>query len=125
MKMVLFVDDQEVLARLSCDILRNYGYGAETAYSGREALEKFHLQKFDILVTDFQMGGMNGLELARLVRLKIPMLPVLIVSGYPPQEGSGEVNEWIQKEAGLFPALLNSIKQYIGEPNPQETLQTV
>ena len=123
-KMILFVDDQELLARLSCDILRSHGYGAEPAYNGREALEKIKQQKFDILVTDFRMVGMNGLELARLVRLELPGLPVLIVSGYPPSEGSGEVNGWIQKEAGLFPALLNTIKQYIGEPNPPEILQT-
>lgn len=116
MKTILFVDDQEVLAQLSCDILRNHGYGAEYAYSGREALEKFKLAKFDILVTDFRMESMDGLELARLVRLETPGLPVLIVSGYPPSAGSSEVNEWIQKDKGLFPALLNTIGQYIGGP---------
>jgi len=120
MKTILFVDDQEVLAQLSCDILRSHGYGAETAYSGREALEKFKEKKFDILVTDFRMENMDGLELARLVRLETPGLPVLIVSGYPPSEGRSEVNEWIQKEAGLFPALLNTIQQYIGHPTGGE-----
>lgn len=123
MKAVLFVDDQEVLARLSCEILRMHGYLAEFAYSGREAVEKFEHGSFDILVTDFQMENMNGLELARLVRQKTPGLPVIIVSGYGPQPGSGEVNEWLQK-AELFPALLDKIRQYIGDPTLNEALQT-
>jgi CheY-like chemotaxis protein len=119
MKAILFVDDQEVLARLSCDILHKHGYSAEYAYSGSDALEKFEQKTFDILVTDFQMPGMNGLQLARLVRRKIAGIPVIIVSGYPPVEGSGEVNDWLQKEE-LFPALLDKIKQYIGDSTEEE-----
>lgn len=121
MKTVLFVDDQEVLARLSCVILQSHGYDAEFAYSGGEAVEKFKHKKFDILVTDFIMENMNGLELARLLRLETPGLPVLVVSGYPPSEGSSEVNEWLQKD-GLFPALLDKIKHYIGEGTAEESI---
>lgn len=124
MKTILLVDDQEVLAQLSCEFLQNNGYDAEFAFSGNEALLKFKQKKFDILVTDFRMENMNGLELARLVRLETPSLPVIIVSGYPPSEGSAEVNEWVQKEAGLFPTLLNAIKRYIGEPT-MEALQSL
>ena len=40
MKAILFVDDHEVLARLSCEILEMHGYRAVSAYSGQEALEK-------------------------------------------------------------------------------------
>lgn len=123
MKTILFVDDQEVLARLSCDILMMHGYSAEYAFNGLEALGKFEQKAFDILVTDFQMEGINGLELARLVRLKVPEIPVIIVSGYPPSEGSGEVNAWLQKEE-LFPALLDLIQQYTSEPKTDE-LQSV
>src|SRR4051794_39255315 len=64
---ILFVDDHEVLARLSCEILEMQGYKAVSAYSGEDALRKFDENDFDILVTDFRMDGMNGLELARKV----------------------------------------------------------
>jgi len=50
MKAVLFVDDHEVLARLSCEILEMQGYRAVCAYSAADALEKFQREKFDILV---------------------------------------------------------------------------
>ncbi len=124
MKAILFVDDHEVLARLSCEILEMQGYRAVSAYNAAEALEKFEKEKFDILVTDFRMEGMNGLELARLIHQKDPQVPVIIVTGYGPVDGGKDVNVCLQKEE-LFPALLEKIKLYLGEAEPAgETVRT-
>src|SRR5436305_7060448 len=114
MKAILFVDDHEVLARLSCEILEMQGYKAVSAFSAAEALEKFDEQDFDILVTDFRMEGMNGLELAKKVREKDPNLPVIIVTGYGPIDGGKDVNACLPKEE-LFPSLLDKIKTYLGD----------
>src|SRR5437763_16784469 len=116
MKAVLFVDDHEVLARLSCEILEMQGYRAVSAYNASDALEKFEQENFDILVTDFRMEGMNGLELARKIRAKRPDVPVIIVTGYGPVDGGKDVAACLQKEE-LFPALLDKIKFYLGEGN--------
>ena len=118
MQAILFVDDHEVLARLSCEILEMQGYRAVSAYSGAEALKKFEEEDFDILVTDFRMDGMNGLELARKVHERNPEVPVIIVTGYGPVEGGKDVVACLQKE-DLFPALLEKIKTFLGEPRPQ------
>jgi DNA-binding NtrC family response regulator len=123
MKAILFVDDHEVLARLSCEILEMQGYRAVCAYSANEALEKFNQEKFDILVTDFRMEGMNGLELAKHIHQRDPQVPVIIVTGYGPVEGGKDVNACLQKEE-LFPALLEKIKLYLGEAEPSETMKT-
>ena len=123
MKAILFVDDHEVLARLSCEILEMQGYRAVCAYSANEALEKFKQEKFDILVTDFRMEGMNGLELAKLIHQRDPQVPVIIVTGYGPVDGGKDVNACLQKEE-LFPALLEKIKLYLGEAETPETLKT-
>jgi DNA-binding NtrC family response regulator len=114
MKAILFVDDHEVLARLSCEILEMQGYKAVSAYSAKEALEKFDQQDFDILVTDFRMEGMNGVELAHKVREKSPSTPVIIVTGYGPVDGGKDVSACLQKE-DLFPALIDKIKFYLGD----------
>jgi DNA-binding NtrC family response regulator len=114
MKTVLFVDDHEVLARLSCEILEMQGYRAVCAYSAADALEKFEREKCDILVTDMRMDGMNGLELARKVHAISPKTPVIIVTGYGPVEGGDEVKECLAKEE-LFPSLLEKIKLYLDE----------
>ena len=128
MKSILFVDDHEVLARLSCEILEMQGYRAVCAYSAAEALQKFDQEKFDCLVTDFRMEGMNGLELARRVRAKSPGTPIIIVTGYPeeysrsgaPSDGAKDVNVCLTKEE-LFPSLLDKIKQYLGEAEKRES----
>jgi CheY-like chemotaxis protein len=117
MKAILFVDDHEVLARLSCEILEMHGYRAVSAYSGPEALEKIRQQDFDILVTDMRMDGMNGLELAKQVHSENPQIPVIIVTGYGPVDGGNDVAACLQKEK-LFPALLDKIKLFLGEKEP-------
>jgi DNA-binding NtrC family response regulator len=113
-KAILFVDDHEVLARLSCEILEMQGYRAVSAYNAEDALAKFDKNEIDVLVTDFRMEGMNGLELARKIREKSPSTPVIIVTGYGPIEDNAESFNVLQKD-NLFPELLEKIKVLIGE----------
>lgn len=119
MKQILFVDDHEVLARLSCEILEMQGYRAVSAYSATDALEKFDKHKFDLLVTDFRMEGMNGLELARKVHDKHPDVPVIIVTGYGPIDGGSDVEVCLAKES-LFPELLEKIKYYLEQADSRQ-----
>jgi DNA-binding NtrC family response regulator len=114
MKAILFVDDHEVLARLSCEILEMQGYKAVSAYSATDALAKFDQQNIDVVVTDFRMEGMNGLELAQKIREKSPETPVIIVTGYGPIEGGKNVETVLQKD-NLFPELLEKIKFFLGD----------
>lgn len=100
------------------------GYRAVCAYSAQEALDKFKQEKFDILVTDFRMDGMNGLELARKVHASSPQTPVIIVTGYGPIDGGKDVKACLSKEE-LFPQLLEKIKLYLGgEAQEPETVTT-
>jgi CheY-like chemotaxis protein len=124
MRAILFVDDHEVLARLSCEILEMHGYRAVSAYNAQDALQKFNQEDFDILVTDFRMDGMNGVELAQKIHEKSPQTPVIIVTGYGPVDGGKDVNACLQKEE-LFPALLEKIKLYLGEKPAGAALETV
>jgi DNA-binding NtrC family response regulator len=123
MRAILFVDDHEVLARLSCEILEMQGYRAVSAYNGEDALRKFDENDFDILVTDFRMDGMNGLELARKVHEKNPAIPVIIVTGYGPIDGGKDVSACLQKEE-LFPSLLEKIKVFLDDERPEPAMKT-
>jgi CheY-like chemotaxis protein len=123
MRAILFVDDHEVLARLSCEILEMQGYRAVSAYSGEDALRKFDENDFDILVTDFRMEGMNGLELARKVREKNPNIPVIIVTGYGPIDTGKDVTVCLQKE-DLFPTLLEKIKVFLDEERAEPAMKS-
>lgn len=95
------------------------GYRAVSAYSAADALQKFEQNKFDLMVTDFRMEGMNGLELARKVHDRYPDVPVIIVTGYGPIDGGKDVDTVLQKEE-LFPDLLDKIKFYLDDAGSRE-----
>ena len=114
MKTILFVDDHEVLARLSCEILEMQGYRAVSAYNGEDALKKFEKFKYDMVVTDMRMDGMDGLQLARKLRSQAPELPIIIVTGYGPIDCGKDVDACLSKEE-LFPTLLEHIKMHLGD----------
>ena len=108
MKRILVVDDNEMLCRFTCEILRGEGFYAVSATSATQALNAFEKDTFDLLVTDFRMPGMSGLDLARAIRSRKPEFPVIVMSAYEPVECE-HVTLWLPKEY-LFPDLVGKIK---------------
>ena len=85
MKAILFVDDHEVLARLSCEILEMQGYKAVSAYNAQDALSKFDNQSFDLMVTDFRNPQSTFDALVRLLPPDRVLTPRLLrISREPP-----------------------------------------
>jgi DNA-binding NtrC family response regulator len=123
MKTVLFVDDHQVLANLSCEILAMKGYRAVSAYGGEDALRKFEQDDFDILITDFRMEGMNGVELARKIHEKRPAVPVIVITGYGPIAEDKDVAACLQKES-LFPELLDKIAMCLDDGDEPDVAMT-
>ncbi|MDQ1291546.1 MAG: hypothetical protein QG615_1354, partial [Nitrospirota bacterium] len=80
---VLFVDDEESLARFGGEMLESLGYYAVVRMSASEALQAFRMapQRFDLLITDRTMPNMSGDALARDCRLLRPDLPIILCSG--------------------------------------------
>jgi CheY-like chemotaxis protein len=113
MKSILVVDDNELLCRLACDILTTEGYRAVPASNAHAALAAFENEEFDLLVTDFRMPGMDGLELARAIRNRNPQFPVIVMTAYAPVECE-HVTLWLPKEY-LFPGLLERIQFCLSE----------
>jgi len=79
---VLVVDDDRLVRSFMRDSLRNLGYNVMEASDGPSALSVLDSEKFDLLLVDFAMPGMNGAEVARQARAKQPDIRILIVSGY-------------------------------------------
>ncbi|MBZ5570478.1 MAG: response regulator [Acidobacteriia bacterium] len=117
MKKILVVDDNELLCRLACDILHTEGYHASAATSAAEALEALENDQFDLVVTNFAMPGMSGLELARAIRDKDPQFPVIVMTTYEPVECE-HVTLWLPKDY-LFPNLLDKIRMCLSEIGAQ------
>jgi CheY-like chemotaxis protein len=80
---VLVVDDQEILRVLMCKTLERGGFDVLAASNGQDALSLFRDANppVDLLVTDYSMPGMTGLQLARECCSLNPELNVLYISG--------------------------------------------
>jgi len=80
----LVVDDQEDVRDVAVTHLGALGYRVLAASDGKAALDLFEAEKgkIDLLVADYSMAGMTGVELAHLLRERQADLPVVIISGY-------------------------------------------
>lgn len=89
---VLVVEDDDNVATVVCDMIRQLGYETRRVSSANEALRMLESgSHFDLLFSDIVMpGGMNGIELAKAVRLQQPNLPIVLTSGYP---GTAQIND--------------------------------
>ena len=81
---LLYVDDDEVMVQLVQRLLERDGYRVLVSASARDALARVRdaPENFDLVVTDFNMPEMTGLDLARALAEVRPELPVIISSGY-------------------------------------------
>jgi len=81
---ILVVDDDAVLLK-SVGRFLDGDYNVLTANSSKEALQKSNDCKSEIhlLLSDFQMDGMTGIELATTITAERPKIKVLLMSGYP------------------------------------------
>jgi CheY-like chemotaxis protein len=81
---VLLVDDEAVVRFVTAEALRDQGFDVTEASNSTEALALFEkTHHFAILFTDVNMpGGMDGVELASMIRHLDPDIPILIASGF-------------------------------------------
>jgi CheY-like chemotaxis protein len=79
---VLVVDDDKLVRRFISDCLRSLEHHVTEAENGAQGLATLERERFDLLVVDFAMPGMNGAEVARAAQERQPGIKVLMVSGY-------------------------------------------
>jgi CheY-like chemotaxis protein len=81
---VLVVEDEPQLRNLLEIILQDLGYRVASASNGHEGIELFkkHEDEFAIVVTDLDMPGMNGLDVATILSQRKPSTKIIVTSGY-------------------------------------------
>jgi CheY-like chemotaxis protein len=77
---ILVVDDSGLARRMLRQLLEQLGYAVEEAADGVEALERYVLNRHDLVLLDMVMHGMYGLEVLTRFRELNPQLPVIIAT---------------------------------------------
>jgi CheY-like chemotaxis protein len=81
-KHILVVDDEVLVAQTIRRVLVSEGHTVELADSGEQALSFFKAAHFDLVITDFVLGGMDGLDLAQAIKAASPQKPVILITAF-------------------------------------------
>jgi PAS domain S-box-containing protein len=81
---ILYVDDEEPLVYLATRFLQRFGFRVEGYSSALNAVNAFRAdpQRYDLVITDYNMPGMSGMDVARQVLQVRPDAPIVLASGY-------------------------------------------
>jgi CheY-like chemotaxis protein len=114
---ILLVDDNKLgLSARKC-VLEELGHRITTAANGVDALEQFGASRFDLVVTDYKMPRMNGLELIVGLRRISPDLPVILISGFVDSLGLNEettgADVVIQKSANEVSHMVRAVARLL------------
>ncbi len=119
---ILLVDDNANGLAARKSVLEELGYRIVTSTSGADALEQFAAHNFDLVVTDYKMPRMDGLELIARLRKSTPGLPIVLVSGYVDTLGLNEASTGadvvIQKSANEVSHLVRSVNRLLRRKSP-------
>lgn len=83
MPSALVVDDDASQRRMLQRALEKEGWDVQVAESGATALEAYAAGDFELLVSDVNLGDLNGIDLAKALTKRQPTLRVILVSGLP------------------------------------------
>ncbi len=113
-KHILLVEDQENVRSMIILLLERLGYEVSHAVNGLDALDmvRENPEQFDLIITDYNMPEMTGLEMAQQVHLDLPDIPFIMLSGY----SQDSVREIIDGHA--------AIKTVIRKPVSRDILST-
>lgn len=78
---VLVVEDNERILAAIVEALVAAGYLVSWARNGQEALEEVLHRSLDLIMTDYEMPEMDGMELIRRIRERHPRLPIILMTG--------------------------------------------
>lgn len=80
---IIVVDDDEDVRFALQGLLSSAGHNAATFASAEEALAHPDMDAIDCVITDLQMGRVDGLEFARRLREHYPAVPILLITAFP------------------------------------------
>lgn len=80
-KRILIVDDEKAMRATMAVALKSVEYEIDVAENGIQAIGYLDKISYDLIITDYSMPEMDGLELTRIITSKYPTIPILMVTG--------------------------------------------
>jgi len=117
---ILIVDDNSLGLAARRSVLEELGHKVFTANAPLDALELCGKQRFDLVVTDYKMPKMNGVEFISRLRKQHPTVGVILISGFTDTLGLNESNTGadviIQKSSNEVSQLIRAVNRLLRKP---------
>jgi DNA-binding NtrC family response regulator len=79
---IMVIDDEKIVGDMAKMSLVQEGYHVETFLNAKPALERLATEKFDVVVTDYKMKGIDGMEVLRTVKKSHPETKVIMITAF-------------------------------------------
>ena len=118
-KNILAIDDEQIVRMCCTRILRAAGYDVDTSNGGPSALQMIKEKRYDVVLTDLKMPGMDGIDVMVELKKKMPDAKVIVVTGYSTTETAARamtMGAWNYLEKPFSPeTLLAVVREALGE----------
>ncbi len=112
-KRALVVDDENSVLQILGKVLEQMEFKCVLCTTGEDALTELESGTFDLLVTDKNLPGISGIEVAQVARNIYPALPILVVTGYASEESALEALSLGVADYVLKPLDLNDFRNSV------------
>jgi len=115
---IMIIDDEKVVGDMLRIHLAKHGCQVETFLSAAPALARLAEEPFDLIVTDFKMKGMDGMELLKTVKNLYPDIQVIMITAFAHLDTAieafrGQVHDFFPKPFRIKD-LLESVERALG-----------
>lgn len=125
---ILLVDDNQDGLLVRKALLEELGYCVQIASTGEEGLKLFEVTNFDVVVTDYRMPGMNGVELIGRIRTINANARVILLSGFVDPlgltEGNTAADIVLAKSSNEAVHLIRWVKRLVNRVTPRKPPST-
>lgn len=117
---ILILDDNSMGLIARRTVLEELGHRVHTSSSPHDALELCDKQRFDVVITDYKMPKMDGIEFIGELRKKHPAMGVILISGFTDALGLNEASTGadivLQKSANEVSHLIRAVNRLLKRP---------
>jgi DNA-binding NtrC family response regulator len=112
-KRIMVIDDEKIVGDMAKLSLEQDGYDVETFLNAEPALARLKEQDFDVVVTDYKMKGIDGMEVLRTVKKRHPHIKVIMITAFANLDAAiealrGDVHDFFPK-----PVRINELRASI------------